>query len=59
MRITGNGKLVELEETETRPFEEHDCWLRIAEPHPSKGTHAVYAWCLVGEPVFPEPCEQQ
>ena len=58
MKITGNGKLVELEETETQPFEEHDSWVRFAEPQPSKGTAAVYAWCLVGEPEFPIPCEQ-
>ena len=58
MRITGNGKLVELEEKETRPFEENEGRLRFAEPHPTRGTLAVYAWCFVGEPVFPDPHEK-
>lgn len=59
MRITGNGKLVELEEAEVRAFEEDESWLRIAEPNPSRGGYAVYAWCLKGEPVFPAGCEKR
>ncbi len=53
MRVTGNGRLVELEEAEVRAFEEDDAWIRIAEPDPTRGVYAVYAWCLKGEPVFP------
>jgi hypothetical protein len=53
MRVTGNGKLVELEETEVDAFEADECWLRFAEPNPSNGGYAVYAWCMKGDPVFP------
>ena len=53
MRLTGNGKLVEIDEAAAQAFEEDECWLRFAEPNPSKGTYAVYAWCLSGDPVLP------
>jgi hypothetical protein len=59
MRITGNGRLVEVEETETKPYEEDECWIRIHEPQPSKGIPAVYAWCWKGEPVYPQPESQR
>lgn len=54
MRVTGNGKLVELEEAEIEAFEEDESWLRIAEPDPVRGVYAVYAWCMKGDPVFPD-----
>jgi hypothetical protein len=59
MRVTGNGKLVEIDEAVAQAFEEDERWLRFAEPNPSKGTYAVYAWCLSGEPVLPRGCLQQ
>ena len=57
MKVTGNGRLVELEEAEVKAFEEDESWLRIAEPNPSTGHYAVYAWCLKGDPVFPAVSE--
>jgi hypothetical protein len=57
MRVTGNGRLVELAEEEAPAFEASESWLRIAEPNQSKGTLAVYAWCIKGDPVYPT-CEQ-
>ncbi len=59
MKVTGNGKLVEIDEALAQAFEEDESWLRIAEPNPSKGTYAVYAWCLSGAPVFPSGCRGQ
>lgn len=53
MKVTGNGKLVELEETEVEAFEADERWLRFAEPHPARGLYAVYAWCMKGDPEFP------
>jgi len=53
MKVTGNGKLVELAEDEVKAFEDDECWLRIAEPNPSRGVYAVYAWCMKGDPKFP------
>jgi hypothetical protein len=58
MRVTGNGKLVEIDDAVAQAFEEDECWLRFSEPNPSKGTYAVYAWCMSGDPVLPFGCHR-